>query len=77
MAIVIKYTAKNYAPERVDMRYVRATHSAGYAWVERDGLDIRYDLRQGTCDAADIPVSIRESADRLLGHAFNLVEWPL
>lgn len=76
MTIKITYTAKNYSPERMGERYVRAMFPIGYAWCERDTLDKRYDLRQGTCDAADLPASVRIAADRLLGHAFSYVDWP-
>lgn len=74
MAIKIKYTARGDKIEGT--RFVRACYPSGYAWIIRSIADKRYDLQQGTCDAEDLPVIIKESADRLLGYAFGYVEWP-
>lgn len=74
MTIRTTYTAND--PDRPTERFVRSCHPAGYAWCERDISNKRYDLRQGTCDASDLPAEIREAADRRLGHAFSYVPWP-
>jgi hypothetical protein len=77
MTIKATYTSKDYEPGCAVERFARATWPSGYAWCERDALNARYDVRQGTCDAADLPADVRERADARLSHAFSYVEWPL
>lgn len=73
-------TADAYEPGLVRSRYVRAPLVGGgrYAWCEV-GDDRRYDLRQGRCDAFDLPDDVRQAADvqRASGVWPYYVEWPL
>lgn len=75
MTINVTYLAKGHTTQDAGDRFVRRCYPTGYAWCLR-GLDLRYDIAQGTCDAQDIPPAIRERADALMGHAFSYVEWP-
>lgn len=74
MTVKAIYTSRDYNPYVAVERFVRA-RQGDYAWCERDALDRRYDVRQGTCDGSDLPANIRAAADRRLGHAFSYVEW--
>ena len=78
MSLFVVYKSKNYSPELVKTRYVRAISSTpgeyGYAEV---GEDPRYDLLQGIMSAEDIPLELRSKADKLKSQAFGYVEWPL
>lgn len=78
--ITITYLAKGRTTADAGDRFVRATFEGagkphGYFWCLR-GADLRYDIAQGTCDAADLPTEIREAADRRVSQAFRYVEWP-
>jgi hypothetical protein len=58
------------------LRYVRKAFKAdGYEWCEKQQHSWT-DLAQGTCDADDVPASIRAQADPLSGYAFAYVDWP-
>lgn len=71
----VTYQSSNYAPEKILRRYVRRS-SDGYQFCEV-GQDRRYDLRQGTVEADEIPEAIRIKADALKGQYFGYVDWPI
>lgn len=74
--ITVTFTAPQYSPNKVRRRYVRAEVAFdGYRWCEV-GDDKRYDIRQGTCDTADLPDDVRRAADALRGQTFAYVDWP-
>src|SRR6266481_3391918 len=75
MTINATYISKGFTADDVDTRYVRAVFGGGYFWCER-GSDKRYDIRQGTCEAFDMPDVVREEADKLVSYAFSYVVWP-
>lgn len=75
MSIETTYLAKGHATNDEGDRFVMAVFPSGYAWCLR-GVDRRYDIAQGTCDASDMPDDVRAAADRRRGHAFSYVEWP-
>jgi len=67
---------KNPSPRDGAMkRYVRCDAHFGFVWCEKQERS-RFDYSQGTCEAADIPPSIRESAEAQRGRAFSYVDWP-
>lgn len=67
---------KNLSPRYGDLkRYVRWDAHFGYVWCEKQER-ARFDYAHGTCDAADVPVEIREKADAQRGRAFSYVNWP-
>lgn len=73
----VKYTSKHYDPARVRGRFVRRNAvGVGYSWCEVDRQS-RYDLRQGTANASDLPDDIRKAADDLRQQYFGYVEWPI
>lgn len=73
--IDVTHSDRRYAPDKVRRRYVRWGWKR-YFWCEV-GDDRRYDLRQGSCDAADLTEDILEAVEARRGHAFAFVEWPL
>jgi hypothetical protein len=71
------YTSKNYAPDKVRSRYVcKPLGFLGYHFCEV-GENRRYDLRQGVVRPDEIPVEVREAADKRAGFFPPWVEWPL
>ena len=75
--ITVTYTAPIYAPEKVTRRYVRrCCVSCGYRWCEI-GANLVYDLRQGSCEAEDLPEDVRAQADALQGAFPSYVKWPI
>lgn len=76
--IKVTYAATRYTPSAPVTRYVRRDAiGQGYTWCEQSNLNRRYDLRQGTCDASDLPDAIRAEADAARGQAFGYVLWPM
>lgn len=76
--ITVTYTAKRYKPEEIAQRYVRRDPIGdGYTWCEQWAKNKAYDLRQGTCDASDLPDDVRAAADAQRKQYFGSVEWPL
>lgn len=86
MTIEIAYESKD-ATKPKD-RFVRARYydgrdgyawwcstKIGYVWCERD-RESMLDVRQGTCDAEDLPEDVRSDADAHRGKAFSYVPWP-
>lgn len=77
MTIKTKY--RNTCLPADGKRYVRKDSlGGGYFWCEtgsRGGW--RYDVAQGTCDAEDLPLEVKEKADALRGYQPGYVEWPL
>ncbi len=70
--LTVTWQSRNYAPEKVIIRYVRADGPL-FRFCEV-GEDRRYDLRQGVIDAADLPFEIRDAAAKLRG-VFGYVAW--
>lgn len=77
--IRVTYQSKDYRPSDVGVRYVRAPIMSGdlYHWCEVGKPMLPFDIRQGTCDAEDLPPFIRIAADALRGRAYGNVEWPM
>ncbi len=71
--MVITYESRLYAPHLVRSRYVQKRGDA-YHFCEVN--ERRYDIRQGTVPARDIPADIRLAADKLAGFFPSYVEWP-
>lgn len=67
------YTARSYDPTKPYRRYVRNDHGDGYRWCETDG---RWDVRQGSVDASELPDDVRAAADARCGWSPPYVEWP-
>ena len=74
--IVATSTARHYRPDLVRRRYVKFTRGDGFRWCEV-GDDRRYDLRQGTCAASDLPEPVMDAALDRAGFYPPYVEWPL
>lgn len=73
----ITYQSNKYAPENVMKRYVRrSTAAGGYGFCEV-GKDRRYDIRQGTVEADELPEAVRVAADENYKVSCNYVDWPL
>ena len=68
--------SSRYKPEAVIKRYVMHAMDGSYCFCEV-GQDRRFDLRQGTVMAAELPDSVREAADARKGYWPAYVEWPL
>lgn len=68
-----KYTSKDYAPDKVRARYVMRMGDQ-YLFCEV-GDDRRYDLRQGTVNASELPAAVRAAADARAGFQPAYVEW--
>lgn len=73
--IRITHQVQNYKAQREGTRFVRRAGDE-YAWCIRDALDLRYDIKQGRCDATDLPADIRKAADEREGFWPPYVEWP-
>jgi hypothetical protein len=59
-------------------RYVRkSAQGDGYDWCERSVIVPRYDVARGTCDASDLPVTLRLACDTQGARYFYACEWPL
>lgn len=71
----VTYQSKKYTPEAVLKRYVRHTPGGGYDWCEV-GKDRRYDLRQGTVEADELPDALRMAADEHYKISLNYIDWP-
>jgi len=77
MTITPAFTAAGYAPEQVRARYVgKWTVDGPFRFCEV-GDDRRYDIRQGTVDADDLPESVRLAAEARAGYIPCYVDWPL
>ncbi|QIG75353.1 hypothetical protein EVC29_124 [Rhizobium phage RHph_Y52] len=74
MTIEVTSEASNYRPESVLKRYVRANGNR-FAWCEV-GADRRFDLRQGRCDAEDLPPDVIMAAREREGYFPSYVDWP-
>jgi hypothetical protein len=71
--IKIKYEVQG----KVKGRYVRKSHTENlYHWCIQSAEKPYYDLSQGTCDAEDLPLDIREKCDNYKG-AFYACDWLL
>ena len=70
--ITATYTAKSYSPDAVKSRYVRKVGDV-YCWFEVSAD--RYYLRQGKCDAIDLPSAVRSAADANV--TAHYVAWPI
>lgn len=58
-------------------RYVKANYDGSYSACEV-GSDRRYDLRQWKVeDVSELPLDVRDKADKRLGYYPPYVEWPL
>lgn len=56
-------------------RFVRRDAAGpGYSWCVRDNRT-GYDIRQGTCDADDLPPNVRVAADAWAGFVYGFIEW--
>jgi hypothetical protein len=76
MTITVRYVGRDYDPSMVRKRYVAKGIGGGpYRWCEV-GDDRRFDIRQGVCDADDLPEDIRQQCDNYTG-ALYACEWPL
>jgi hypothetical protein len=75
--ITVTYQSAKYDPALVEKRYVGKGLGKGspYRWAEV-GADRRYDIRQGTCDAEDLPEDLRRKCD-MSGGFLYATEWPL
>lgn len=63
---------------RIKARYVRkAVGQDFYVWCEQLLDDPRYDAAQGTCEAEDLPDSIRAKCDAAEGCHGYACEWPI
>jgi len=74
--IVATATARGYRPNQVRTRYAKFIRGVGFRWCEV-GDDRRYDLRQGTCAASDLPGPVMNAALDRAGFYPPYVEWPL
>lgn len=73
------YTSENYDSSKSYKRYVRLDMNGTYYWCEVFGdtkNDRRYDYRQGTVFAHEIPEHVRDKADALQGYFPSYVDWP-
>lgn len=71
----VTYTSKYYAPENVTARYVRRSATCEtYYFCETDAK--RWDIRQGTVNAAELPETVRKAADVRAGYFPSYVAWP-
>lgn len=71
----VTYKSQSYAPDLICARYVRHWYGATYRFCEV-GSDRRFDLRQGTVDAAELPLDVRNAADARRGFTPAYVPWP-
>jgi hypothetical protein len=70
------YCSKNCAPENVLKRYVRRICSSGGYYFCEVGEDRRFDLRQGTVEAEELPEAVRQAADEHYKVSIFYIEWP-
>lgn len=74
--ITVTYTSSGYDPAKVVTRYVRRDPiGKHYLWCEV-GADRRYNLRQGRCEASDLPAGVKDKADVQRSELYGAVEWP-
>lgn len=72
----ITYQSRNYDPAKVMNRYVRRTcATGGYDFCEV-GFH-RYDVRQGTVEADELPENIRKAADEHYKVSSSYIDWPM
>lgn len=57
-------------------RYVGKSTKGGYRWCIQNAKRREFDTAQGTCDASDLPVDIREKCESYDGVHYACV-WPL
>ncbi len=73
------YKSTFYSPARVARRLVRASQSGEtFFWCEvaQFGHE-NYDIRQGWCEASEVPADVRAKALRFASLAFGSVDWPI
>jgi hypothetical protein len=85
MALKEKWRSKHYDVLAVEARFVRTVATWGalgaYEFCETAHIPAakgwrRFDIRQGFCDAEDLPDDVRAKADALAGMAWRYVDWP-
>jgi hypothetical protein len=69
----VTYQADSYSPERIIARYVKRVGDE-YRFCEVGG-ERRYDLRQGTVEAHELPDAVRAEADQRAGRFPAYVNW--
>lgn len=69
------YQSRDYDPDKVTDRYVRSDLSGGFWFCEVAG-DRRYDVRQGTVEADELPEYLIKAAKEREGFYPSYVEWP-
>ena len=72
----VTYQSDCYHPNAVTKRYVRYSPDGVFSFCEV-GQDRRYDIRQGTVDAAELPESVVAAAIENEKVSMLYVEWPL
>lgn len=72
----ITYVARSYAPTMTVKRYVQNAGKLGYKWIEQDQDRKRFDVRQGTVDATELPPDVKAAADAREGFYPSYVDWP-
>lgn len=72
----VTYSSRDYAPDHVRKRYVKHDDGDRFRWCEV-GDDRRYDLRQGSVDADELPPEIAAAARAAAGICPRYVDWPL
>ncbi len=76
MTINTTYESKSGAPAS-GKRYVkRGQHGLCYVWCQTSATDSRCDVKQGICDASDLPPEIKKICDGYQGMMYAC-EWPL
>lgn len=71
------YQSKDYDPAKVTDRYVRSDMDGGFWFCEVVGSDRRFDVRQGTVEADELPEYIIKAAKEREGFYPSYVEWSL
>lgn len=74
--MITTYQVGGYHPNKVRSRYVRRGVETGYHFAEV-GDDRRFDLRQGTVSADELPEAVRVAADLRCGFFPSYVDWPV
>lgn len=70
------YTAQTYSPAEIGVRYVRKAYDGDkYLWCEARHSMHPHDMRQGVCDAEDLPADVRRAADE--SRYCSFVPWPI
>ena len=72
--MIATYISEKYNPKEKYSRYVRKDGNGVYYWCEV-GKD-RFNYRQGTAEASEIPSLVRQAADALCGFFPSYVDWP-